>query len=100
MSKMAYASEDHGHLAVVSGSTHFFVTHRAAGLNRAGYAGFGRRDQPIREREKRVARDRAAFERKASLVRFPNCNPRRIDTRHLAGANSKRSVRLRIHDRV
>src|SRR5262249_17912201 len=81
MPEMTYASEYHRHLARVSGSNHFFVTHRAARLNRTGCTGFGRRDQPVREREKRVTSDRAALQRKASLVRFPNCNPRRIDTR-------------------
>ena len=68
--------------------------------SRASRARFCRGDQSIREWEKSVAGDRAAFERKPSLVRFPNRNARRIDARHLACANSKCPVGLGVNDRV
>src|SRR6266481_6129205 len=100
MAKVADAGEDHRHLALVSGSNDFFVAHRAARLNRARCASFGCSDQPVWEREKSVACDGTALQRKPALVRFPNCNPRSIDPGHLAGANSKCPVRLRVHDRV
>src|SRR5437870_10513240 len=89
VSKMAHTGEYHCHLALVSRGNHFFVTNRAARLNRAGCASFGRRHQPVRERKKGIARDRAALERKPGLVCFPNGYPRSVDPRHLAGANSK-----------
>src|SRR5947208_35072 len=98
--KVPNAGEYHRHLAFVSGSNHFFVANRAARLNSAGCASFGRSDQPVREWEKSVARDRAAFERKPSFVRFPNRNARSVDSRHLAGANSKCPVRLGVYDGV
>ena len=44
MPKMPDAGEYHRHLSLVSGGNHFFVTNRAAWLNRAGCASFGRRD--------------------------------------------------------
>src|SRR5580765_1687161 len=59
--KVPHAGEDHCHLALVSGGNHFFVTNRAAWLNSAGCASFGRSEQPVRERKESVARDRAAF---------------------------------------
>src|SRR4029079_16655683 len=100
MTKVPYPGEDHCHLSGVSGSNHFFITNRPARLNRAGCASVGRRYQAIREWKESVARDGAAFERKPALVRFPNGNPRSVDTRHLASANSKRSIRLRVYDGV
>src|SRR5881275_2816358 len=100
VSKMADAGEYHRHLVLVSGSDHFFVTHRAARLNSAGCASLGRRDQPVRERKKSIACDRAALKRKPGLVRFPNGNPRSVDPRHLASANSKCPVRLGVHDGI
>src|SRR6476659_2042204 len=98
--KMPYAGEDHCHLSVVSGSNHFFITNRATRLNSAGCAGVRRRYQAVRERKESVARDGAAFERKPALLRFPNGNSRSVDTRHLAGANSKRSICLGVHDGI
>src|SRR6266702_2033871 len=98
VSEMPDRSEDHRHLAIVSGGDHFLVTNGAARLNRACCAGFGGGDQSVREREKSVACDRTAFERKASLVRLPNFNPRSINTRHLTGANTKCPLRFRIHN--
>src|SRR5438552_2170583 len=100
VSEMPDRSEDHRHLAIVSGGDHFLVTNGAARLNRACCAGFGGGDQSVGEREKSVARDRTAFERKAGLDCFPNCNPRSIDTRHLTGANSKCPIRLPVHDSI
>src|SRR5262245_38718119 len=98
--KMADTGKDHCHLAFVSGGNHFFVANRASWLDSAGCAGFGRSDQPVREREKSVARDRTALERKSGLVRFPNRNARSVDPRHLASTNSKCPVRPGIHDGV
>src|SRR6266853_4111080 len=98
VSEMPDRSEDHRHLAIVSGGDHFLVTNGAARLNRACCAGFGGGDQSVRERKKSVARDRTAFERKPSLVCFPNCYPRRIDPRHLTGANSKCPIPFRVYD--
>src|SRR4029453_1473094 len=46
VSKMPYAGEYHRHLALVGGSDHFFIANRAARLNSAGCASFGRGDQP------------------------------------------------------
>src|SRR6476646_2521930 len=89
MPEMPYAGENHCHLLLVSGGNHFFVTNRAAWLNSAGCASFGRGEEPVRERKESVARDRAALERKAAFVRFPNRNARSVNARHLASANSK-----------
>src|SRR6266853_6462971 len=88
VSEMADRSEDHRHLAVVSGGDYLLVTNGAARLNRACCACFGSGDQSVREREKSVACDRTAFERKPSLVCFPNCDSRSINPRHLTGADS------------
>src|SRR6476620_3470794 len=100
MSKMPYAGEYHCHLSLVSGGNHFFITNRAARLNSAGCASFGRGDQPVRERKESVARNGAALERKPAFVCFPNRNPRSVNAGHLAGANPKCPVRLGVHDGV
>src|SRR5437763_1638191 len=97
MPEMAYAGEDHCHLALVSGGNHFFITNRAARLNRASRASVGRSKQPVREGKESVARDRAAFEGKPAFVRFPNRNPRSVNARHLPGSNPKCPVCFCIH---
>ena len=51
--EMTDAGEDHRDLAFVGGGNDFLVADRAARLNRGGRARFGRRDQAIRERERR-----------------------------------------------
>src|SRR2546430_15396904 len=73
VSEMPDRSEDHRHLAIVSGGDHFLVTNRAARLNRACCARFGGRDQYVRAREKSDARDPNAFLRKASPVCISKC---------------------------
>src|SRR5439155_25823749 len=89
VSEMPDRSEDHRHLAIVSGGDHFLVTNGAARLNRACCAGFRGGDQSVREREASVTRRLNAFQRKPSLVCFPNFYPRRIDPRHFTCSNSK-----------
>jgi len=61
MSEVAHAGEYHCHLAVVSRGNHFFIANRAARLNSAGCACFGRGNQAVGEREKSVAGDGATF---------------------------------------
>ena len=61
VAKMPYAREYHCHLSLVSDGDHFFVPNRAARLNSAGCASFGRGDEAVGEREKSVACDGAAF---------------------------------------
>src|SRR5215468_3928106 len=100
VSKVSNPSEDHCHLACVSSSDHFFVANRAAWLNGASCASFSCSNQPVREGEKSVAGDSAAFERKPCFVRLPNRNPGCVDPGHLASANSQCPVRLGVNDGV
>src|SRR2546430_7683736 len=94
VSEMPDRSEDHRHLAIVSGGDHFLVTNRAPRLNRACCAGFGRGDQTVRETKKNVTCDQTAFERKPSHPCLANCLPRRNNPRLLTSANSNSSIRF------
>src|ERR1051325_12196821 len=92
--KVPHTGEYHCHFALVSCGDHFVITNRPAWLNSTRCAGFGGSDQPVWERKKSVARDRAALERKPGLVRLPGRDPRSVNSRHLASTDSKWPVRL------
>src|SRR5215475_4975160 len=100
MPKVPHTGEYHCHFTLVSCGNHFFIANRPAWLNSTRCAGFGGSDQPVWERKKSVARDRAALERKPGLVRLPDRDPRSVNSRHLASADSKCPVRLGIHNGV
>src|SRR6478609_8368879 len=100
MPKMTDAGKDHRHLAFIGGSDYFFIAHRTARLNRAAGTGIGRGKKPIRKWEKRVTSQRAALKREPRFLRFPDCNPRRIDARHLSGANSQSAIRPGVNDSI
>ena len=95
MAEVAEAGKDHRHIALVGGGDDFGVAHGAARLNGAGRARVGRGDQSIGKWEKCVARDGAAVKREARLVRFPNCDARSINARHLAGADAESAIAVR-----
>src|SRR5204863_163981 len=64
----------------------------------AGFIGGG--EKAVGERKKSVAGDGAAFEGKTGFVRFPHRDARRIDARHLPGADPERAIGRGINDRV
>ena len=56
---MASPGEDHGHAPLVGRTDDLLIAHRTSRLNRGRGAGLSRSDQPVGEREERVAcRDR------------------------------------------
>ena len=61
MPEMPDTGEDHCHVALVRGGSHFSVAYRTARLNSGGGAGIRGGDEAVREREKCVARHRAAL---------------------------------------
>src|SRR5687768_13153092 len=97
---MAVAGKNHGDVAFIGGGNDFGVADGAAGLDRGGGAGFGGGDEAVREREKSVAADHAAFERQAGFARFPNGDAAGIDAAHLAGADAERAARSDVNDGV
>ena len=93
VSEMARAGKRHSHALLVGGRNHFRVTHRSARLNGRRRPRFCCRDKSVGEREKRVAANHAARQRKTGLARLPDRNPAGVHTAHLARADSQRAVR-------
>src|SRR5207302_9465032 len=98
--EMTNTRENHRHVALVRGGNHFLVAKRTAGLNGAGCSGIGSGNEPVGKWKKSITRDRATLEREPCFLRFPNRDPRSIDTRHLPGTASECAVDRSIDDCV
>ncbi len=61
--EMPHAREHHSHVMRVGSSDDFSIANGTARLHGRGGTRFGRGNQAIREREKRITADDAAFER-------------------------------------
>ena len=70
MPEVPRAGEGHGHVPFVRRRNDFRVAYRTARLNRRRCARFRRRNQAVREREKSIAANHAAFQRKPASPAF------------------------------
>jgi len=88
MLKVTFTSEDHDHITLVGCGDDFVVANGATRLNRSDSTRFGRGDEAVGERKESVRGDDGTIEIKASFTRFPDCDLRTIDTRHLPRADT------------
>jgi len=100
MPKMTDAGKDHRHIALIGGGDYFFIAHRTARLNCTAGTGISRCKKPIRKWEKCITGEGAVLEGKARFLRFPDCDPRRIDARHLPGADGQSAIRPGVNDGI
>src|SRR5665647_1597403 len=91
MPEMPHGREYHGDAMFIGSPDNLFIAHTAAGLDNICYTRFSSGINPITEREKSIR----SKHRPANLEeRLLNCNFRRINTGHLAGADTDRLITI------
>ena len=88
MPKMSDLCKCHCHTTIIGRRNYILIPHAPTRLNRSDSTRFGRGDEAVGERKESVRGDDGTIEIKASLTRFPDCDLRTIDTRHLPRADT------------
>ena len=100
MSEVPRPREHHGDVVLVGGVDHFLIADGAAGLDHGGGACFDGLEKTIGEREEGVGGDGAALEVETRKLSLSRGDHRRVDARHLSGADAERAVLGGVDDRV